>query len=295
MKVLVTDAAASFGQALLPALCRSEAVEAVTGVDTRRVDFEHTKYRSVQLAISDVALADVLQGHDGLVHLASHASFAPASSADAIDASVRPIHRLFQEAYAAGVRHLVHLSTAAVYGPAVHANEQSPLRPFAGFPYAEQQAHLERLLEIDFPQCVRLRPHLIVGPHAHATVRRLLRQPFYPRIPPPQPLFQCVHEDDLANAVLLALDSEAHGAYNIATEESFTLHDAIRTRRGFSYGVSVATAASLARFAARYLSYDIDAGWIERTAHTVLINCRRAITELGWRCRYTARQALAAT
>jgi UDP-glucose 4-epimerase len=295
MKVLVTDAGASFGQALLPVLCRSDAVDTVTGVDIRRVDFEDSKFRSVQLAIGDAAVSEVLQGHHALVHLASHASFARTSSADAIDASVRPMHKLFQEAHAAGVHHLVHMSTAAVYGPAVHANEQSPLRPFAGFAYAEQQAHLERLLEIDFPHCVRLRPHLIVGPHAHGTVRRLLRQPFYPKLAQPAPLFQCVHEDDLANAVLLALNSEAHGAYNIATEESFTMQDAIRTRRGFSFGVSVATAASLVRFAARYLSHDVDPGWLERAGHTVLINCRRAITELGWRSRYTARQALAAT
>ena len=294
MKVLVTDAAAAFGRALLPALCRSEAVDEVTGVDALRIEFEHPKFHAVQLAVNG-GLSEVLRGRDALVHLASHRSFARASSVETIDAAVRPVHRLFQEAHAAGVRRLVHLSTAAVYGPAVHANEQSPLRPFAGFAYAEQQAHLERLLEIDFPHCVRLRPHVIVGPHAHATVRRLLRQPFYPRLAHPEPLFQCVHEDDLANAVLLSLRSDAHGPYNIAAEESFTLHDAIKARRGFSFGLSIGAAASLVRFAARHLSQDIDPGWIDRAAHTVLINCRRAITELGWHCRYTARQALAAT
>jgi UDP-glucose 4-epimerase len=294
MKVVVTDAAAAFGQALLPALCRSEAVDEVTGVDAPRIAFEHPKFHGVQLDVNG-SLSDVLRGRDALVHLGSHRSFARASSCETIDAAVRPVHRLFQEAHAAGVRRLVHLSTAAVYGPAVHANEQSPLRPFAGFAYAEQQAHLERLLEIDFPHCVRLRPHVVVGPHAHATVRRLLRQPFYPRLAPPEPLFQCVHEDDLANAVLLSLRSDAHGPYNIAAEESFTLHDAIKARRGFSFGISIGAAASLVRFAARHLSQDIDPGWVDRAAHTVLINCRRAITDLGWHCRYTARQALAAT
>ena len=39
----------------------------------------------------------------------------------------------------------------------------------------------------------------------------------------------------------------------------------------------------------------IDPAWLDRVSHTLLINCRRAIIELGWRRRYTAREALAAT
>ncbi|HZN27673.1 MAG TPA: NAD-dependent epimerase/dehydratase family protein [Burkholderiales bacterium] len=295
MKVFVTDAGTSFAQALLPALCRSEAVEAVTGGSTQPLPFEDPKFQRINLERGDAVPAEILRGHDALVHLASRASLSSSSPADSIDASVRPIHKLFQEAHAAGVQRLVHLSSAAVYGPAVHANEQSPLRPLAGFAYAERQAHLERLLEIDFPHCVRLRPHLVVGPHAHPAVRRLLRQPFYPKLGQPQPLFQCVHEDDLANAVLLSLHAEARGAYNIASEDSFTLRDAIRTRRGFSFGVSIDTAGALVRFGARYFVHEIDRSWIERAAHTVLINCRRAIAELGWHSLYTARQAIAAT
>jgi nucleoside-diphosphate-sugar epimerase len=169
------------------------------------------------------------------------------------------------------------------------------MRPVAGFSYAHQQAHLEKLLEIDLPHCVRLRPHLVVGPHAHPAVRRVLRQPVYPRVPQPHALFQCVHEDDLARAVLLCLQSDARGPYNIATEDSFTVREAIRARRGFSIGVSARAAHSLARFMTRHFNYDLDPVWIERTSHTLLINCRRAISELGWRARYSARQALAAT
>jgi nucleoside-diphosphate-sugar epimerase len=292
MRVLVTGAAGCFAQALLPVLCRSAAIDAVTGIDSRAQEFEHAKFRAVRVELSDPAMEETLTRHDALVHLASAAH---ARASEAIESRVRPVHKLFQAAHLAGMRHLVHLSTAAVYGPAVHASEQSPLRPLAGFAYAMEQAQLEQLLAIDFAHCVRLRPHLIVGPHAHPMVRRFLRQPFYPRLAEAEPLFQCVHEEDLANAVLLSLNPEAHGAYNIATEESFTLRDAVRARRGFSFGVSLPSANSILRIAARYLRYELDPVWMQRAAHTVLINCRRAIIELGWRARYTAHQALAAT
>ena len=295
MKVLVIGASECFGHALLPVLCGSDVVKAVTGLDTRAQRFEHPKLRSVELDVRDPSASRALGGHDALVNIMSHVP-APANlPPEAMDARVRPLHKLFQEAHAAGVQRLLHISTAAVYGPAVHANERSPLKPFPGFAYAEQQAHLERLLEIDLPHCVRLRPHVIVGPHAHPVVRRIVRQPFYPKLAEPHALFQCVHEADLAQAVLLCLTSTARGAYNIATEDSFTLREAIRARRGFSVGVSERAAGSLVSLANRYLGYDVDPVWLDRTSHTLLINCRRAIAELGWRNRYTARQALAAT
>jgi nucleoside-diphosphate-sugar epimerase len=295
MKVLVVGAGECFGQALLSVLCGSDAVEAVTGLGVPVARFEHPKFRALACDVRDALASHALRGQDGLVNIMSHVPLHAAGTAEAIDARVRPLHKFFQEADAAGVQRLVHISTAAVYGPAVHASEQSPLKPVPGFAYAEQQAHLERLLEIDLPHCVRLRPHVIVGPHAHPALRRVLRQPFYPKLAQPYALFQCVHEDDLAEAVLLSLRSTARGAYNIATDDSFTLREAIRARRGFSLGVSSDTAGSLVRLAGRYLRYDIDTVWMERASHTLIINCRRAIAELGWRTRYTARQALATT
>jgi hypothetical protein len=60
-------------------------------------------------------------------------------------------------------------------------------------------------------------------------------------------------------------------------------------------GVRVPTAQSVLAFTRRYLRYELDPVWIDRAAHTLLINCRRALTELGWRTRYSAREALAAT
>src|SRR5204863_5623977 len=186
-------------------------------------------------------------------------------------------------------------SSAAAYGAAVHASKQTPLKPLPGFRYAEEQAHLEQLLAIDFPACARLRPHIVVGPHAHPAVRRALRQPFYPRAAGHPALFQCVHEDDLVSAVLLCLESNARGAYNIATEDSFSVREAIRWRHTFAFGLSPPATRRAIDVANRYFKAGIDAVWLERSTQTLLVNCRRAIIELDWRRRYTAQQALAAT
>jgi nucleoside-diphosphate-sugar epimerase len=295
MRVLVSGASGRFARALLPALCAHPGIESVTGLDTRAPPFEHSKLRAARLDLTDASLPEVVAGHDALIHLPPFASPRRALPVTTADAAVRPAHKLFHTASAAGVRRLIHMSTAAVYGEAVHAGEQAPAHPLPGFAYAEQQAHLEQLLAIDFPQCVRLRPHLIVGPHAHPAIRRVLGQPFYPRAPGPPALFQCVHEDDLAAAVLLCLSTDARGAYNIATEDSFSLRDALRARHGLSIGLSPSTAEKTFEWGSRLLRLDLERAWVERASHTLLVNCRRALIDLGWRRVYTAVQALAAT
>jgi hypothetical protein len=63
--------------------------------------------------------------------------------------------------------------------------------------------------------------------------------------------------------------------------------------------VSIALPAGAARcvlgIAGRLSGHDIDPAWLERVSHTLTVNCRRALVELGWQRRYTARQALGAT
>lgn len=280
----MTGAGGPFARALLPVLCADAQIEAVSAPEVHLPRFEHPKFTG------RAAEAHVLRTHDAMVHVP--APDGAHATPGAAEAAAREAHKRFLAARAAGVRRLIHVSTAAVYGPAVHAAEQAPLHPLAGFAFAEEQAHLERLLAIDVPECVRLRPHLVVGPHAQRALKVLLRQPFYLR-EHARALFQCLHEDDLADAIVRSLRSEARGAYNLATEDSFSLRDALAARHTFTFGVSMATATRLLAIGARLFRLDADAAWIERATHTLLVNCRRAAIELGWRPTYTALDALA--
>lgn len=295
MRVFVTGADCCFAQALLPALCARPGIESVTGIDSRPPRFQDSKFHGATLDIRDAALLPLLAGHDALVHLAFVAAPGTLSAAEMFDLNVRSAQKLFHAARDSGLKRLIHMSSALVYGPAVHANEHSPLRPLADFAYAEHQAQLEQMLGIELPECVRLRPHVIVGPHAHPVLKKVLRQPFYLRLPEPQPLLQCVHEDDVAQAVLLCLEKDVRGAYNLAIEESLSFRDAIRARHWLTAGVAPAAARKGLQRMARAFRWDFDAAWLERMSHTLLINSRRAIIDLGWRSRYSAREALRST
>lgn len=295
MKVFVTGAASALARAVLPALCAHAHVSNVRGLDARAVRYTHSKFEAIRGAVGDDAVAGQLRGFDALVHLAFSTPRPDRDAAALFDLNVRAAHKLFHAARAAGMKRLVHVSTAAVYGAAIHANEQAALKPLPGFTYAEHHAHLEQLLSIEFPECARLRPHIVLGPHAHSLLKLLLRQPFHLKLPEPQPLFQCVHEADVAQAIVICLERDARGAYNLAADESFSLRDALRARHRVSVGMQLATARRAVDFGARLAGRTSESAWLDALSQTLLVNCRRAIVELGWQRRYDGRETLLAT
>lgn len=295
MNVFVTGSSSHLAQALLPVLCADPGIARVTGVDLAPARFAHAKFRAAQGDIRDEGLPALMEGHDALVHLAFVVLRGRMSERDMFGVNVTGSHKVFHAARQAGVKRLVHLSSAAVYGSGMHLDEQAPLAPLPGFLYARHKEHLERLLEAEFPECVRLRPHVILGPNAQPLLRQLLELPFYLALPEPQPLQQCVHEEDVASAVLLALTRDVRGAFNLAVEGGFSYRDAIRRRHRFSIALPRRVARAGIDLAWRWWGWGGEPAWIEGLERTLVLNCRRAAVELGWKSRYDAAAVLAVT
>lgn len=295
MKVFVTGSSARLAGVLLPLLCDDPAIERVTGIDRAAPNYAHPKFQASRLDIRSPDLLSLIHGHDALVHLAFVVLRGRMSEEEMFDINVRGGHKVFYAARRAGLKRLIHLSSAAVYGSGVHLAEDAPLAPLPGFLYGQHKAHLERLLAIEFPECVRLRPHVILGPNALPLLRQLLDIPCYPMLAEPQPRLQCVHEDDVAQAVLLALYRDAGGPFNLAVEDHFDYRGAIRSRHRFSVPVPLRAARAGLGFAWSRWGWGGEPAWIDGLAETLLLNCRRAAVELGWRSRYEAAAVLAAT
>lgn len=240
-------------------------------------------------------MAALFRGHDALVHLAFVVLRGRMSESEMFDINVAGGHALFRAARAAGVKRLVHMSSAAVYGSSVALDESAPLHPLPDFLYAQHKARLEQILTGEFPECALLRSHVILGPHAQPLLKWLLNQPFYVRLPEPYPLLQCVHEDDVAEAILLALTRDASGPYNLATEDSFSFRDAITGRHRTSVPLPLSVARAGLNVAWKASGWGGEPAWIEGLTRTLLLDCRRAQVELGWRARHSAAQALAQT
>jgi UDP-glucose 4-epimerase len=295
MRVLVTGSSASLAHALLPRLCANPDITQVTGIDLRAAHFRHPKFRALQADFRDSRTAALLHGHDALVHMAYVVLRGHLRAESMHDINVGASLKLLQAAQAAGLKRIIHLSSAAVYGSGRDLDESAALSPLRGFLYGMHKAELERQIGNSVPECLCLRPHVILGPHAQPVLRQILDLPLYLRLGDPQPELQCVHEDDVAEAIICGLRCGISGPCNLAAGGSWTLREVMRERHSHCLPLPPGVARAGLALAHGLSGWGGEPGWLEGLQHTLTLDCRRAERDLGWRPLYSAAQALAAT
>ncbi len=322
MKILLTGSASHLARAVLPRLCRDPRVQQVIGADIRESVFSHARYRHQILDIRSPALDGPMGDVDAVVHLAFVLMCGDLGTrrydrAWMHDVNVRGSCNVFRAVAERHVSHLIHCSSAAVYriqptdslSPARRQTdgakvspitESHPLGALPGFAYAEDKIAVERRLDglqREYPELrvVRLRPHAILGPHAQPLLRVLLRAPFYPRLPDPQPLTQCVHEDDVAEAIVSALFGDSSGAFNLAPADAVSFRDMQITLHRWPVAVPLSLTRAAFRAAWHMFALGTDPAWIDGFKYDLVLDSRRAKHELAWRPHYdSVRECLRA-
>jgi nucleoside-diphosphate-sugar epimerase len=276
-------------------------------------------------------LRDAFGAADVVVHLAFLITgAAPAEELRAVN--VEGTLNAFRAAAAAGARRFVYASSVAAYGfhsdNPVGMTEEWPVRPAARLFYAKEKAELEHLLRAEAaaleaprpdaaastgPALYLLRPPLVLGPHAvgakdllpgplaplgrklAALAARAVRTGRVPRLPvllPSMP-FQCVHEDDLGDALLRCVVAAGPpGAYNVAADGILTSADVAREFGLLPLPLPAKPMQLAARAAATLPFLPPAAQWIEAASHPAIMDTTRAKAELGWAPRYTALESL---
>jgi UDP-glucose 4-epimerase len=293
MRIVVTGAAGRLAAALLPKLCAKAEVTSVVGLDRAPPSFCHDKFTRVVGDIRDAQALGVLQDASALVHLAFVLQRGRLPLAQMRANNVDGSKALL--AAARGLDRVVHLSTAGVYGSGADLTEEAPLNPWRRFHYACQKAELEAWIARELPHSVVLRPTLILGPNALTLLRQLIQAPFYVRLPDPQPLVQCVHEDDVADAIVLALTAPVRGAFNLAAPEAFALRELVRWCHPRARAVPMFAARAAVTLAWRTTGWGGEPGWLDGIGASLTLDCRRATAMLGWRPRHTEWREIVAT
>jgi len=148
----------------------------------------------------------------------------------------------------------------------------------------------------------RLRPGLILQYAAGSALLRYGVPGYVPagliRLLPMLPLDRhlivpVVHADDVAAAVMAAIDRQAGGAFNLAAEPAISRDDIAAVLNALPVQIPerVIRAVVAATFMARLQR--IDAGWIDLAFAAPLLDTHKARTELGWEPQVDARTALA--
>ncbi len=220
MRVAVTGAAGFVGRALLQAA--ATAGHETVALTRRAGPVAGAAHTVTITGLDDAdALRRALDGCDAVVHLAARVHVMRREGAEGAArfaaVNVEGTRAVRDAALAAGVRRLVHLSTAKVHGEGGGApyRDADPLRPQGA--YAGTKADAERLLGATDPARLGwtiLRPPLVYGPGVGGNFRRLLQlAALGARLPLPlgglDNRRSLVAVDNLADAILVALTHPA--------------------------------------------------------------------------------------
>ncbi|MBY5164329.1 NAD-dependent epimerase/dehydratase family protein [Salsipaludibacter albus] len=274
-----------------------ESGHRVVGIDTRAPEtttglvFREADVRSrpdVERALADV---------DAVVHLVF---VDPVEGDPDRSVNVGGSQVVVDAAVAAGVSTLVLVSSAMVYGAfpdnPVPLDESAPLRAGDDFPMAAHKRLVEEYLAETAPDGMRtvvLRPAMVVGADADILLTRALQGTRLLTVRGHRPPMQFVHVDDLAAAVVLALEDDGlRGAYNVGSEGWLSFDEAreMLGRRAIEVpeevaftGTDRAYALGLSRLPASALP------WI---MHPWVVDPSRLVAA-GWRPRMSNRDAAA--
>jgi nucleoside-diphosphate-sugar epimerase len=226
-QIAVTGAAGLVGRHLVPALAEHPDVEGVIGLDVREPDRRPKSVKYHRVDIAGTPLRPLLEGVDVLVHLAGVVDPVPDEKLMA-RVNVDGTRHVLEEAAAVGVRRIVRVSNAAVYGAwrdnPVPMGEEATLRPNVHFSPAVQGAEVARILSqwrAEHPDVtvtsLRAAP-VVGGAGSERLLARILlgRPPL--RVRGANPPVQVVHVDDLVSALVLAATTDLPGVYNVAAD-----------------------------------------------------------------------------
>lgn len=293
MQIFVTGAGGCLGRVLLPRLLTDTRIIAITAHDQRPIGLHHPRLTCLRGDIRNTDWVPAAAACDVIIHMAfvvieSDLGRRRRDRALAAAINIGGTQNALAAATQGGGR-LIHLSSAAVYGGADQPlTESAPLRPLAGFAYAQDKAKAEALIahaESQGLAAIRLRPHIILGPQAQPFLKGLLRLPFFPRLTPP-PLLQAVHEQDVASAIHAALWQPLTGPINLACADAMSFEAIQRRRHPLLIGVPPAAARLAAQSAFRILGIGPAPAWSDALDQSLVIDSTRALTELGWQRRY---------
>jgi UDP-glucose 4-epimerase len=154
--------------------------------------------------------------------------------------------RVLEYAIAHGVKRIVVVSSSYVYGALpdnpYYMNEDFPLNVSRTYPEVRDLAEVDTLATgflWRHPEVATavLRPVNTLGYYVHSAIGRYLSRRYIPTILGYNPMMQFIHEEDVAEAVALALQTGAHGVFNVAGPGAVPLKVAIRETGGVAVPV----------------------------------------------------------
>ena len=233
--VLITGVSGYLGHRLAAELLNRKDVSLVCGIDIREPDIpaEGLHFTRMDIRSTDIKKLIIEQNIDTIFHLAF---------------IVQPIHdtklmhdidyngslNILTNAKDNGVRQVIITSSTLAYG--AHKDnppllsEEMTLRGNKTYPYGYNKRIADEMIQAFAKKncgliITILRPCTVFGPKIKNYVSRMLFRRLTIGIMGSDPKVQFVHEDDMVEAALLAMEKEKPGIFNIAGDGTITTRE----------------------------------------------------------------------
>jgi nucleoside-diphosphate-sugar epimerase len=310
LRVAVTGASGNLGTALLRRLTAPGRGTAEVRGLARRQPPDIAPYAGVRWYLTDLGevssedvLPEFLAGVDAVVHLAW--AIQPGRKPEQLHrVNVEGTRRVARAAVAAGVAHVVHLSSIGAYSAGAVGQRVTEDWPTTGIPssqYSRDKTEAERTVRDvvgrhpDTTLTV-VRPTLVLQPEAASEIGRYFLGPLlFPAarrvpgpvarllpLPLPSLAVSFVHADDVADALEQMLDRRVPGPFNLAAEplmDADGIARALGTTRVPVPAAVLRTAVSAA-FAAHLVP--TEPGWLDMGLGLPALDTERARSLLDW-------------
>jgi len=299
-KVLITGIAGGQGRLIAR---RLRGTYAVTGVD--RVPWEgHPPDVGVHvLDLRKRKMEDIFRTErpDAIVHhaLIRHFDVDPRVRHEV---NVLGTRRLLDFSAQHGVKRVVVMSSSYVYGALpdnpFYIDEEHPLNVSRTYPEVRDLAEVDSLATAFLwrhPEIATtiLRPVPILGYYVTTSVGRFLRQRYVPAILGFNPMMQFIHEEDVAEAVALALEKGTHGVFNLVGPGAVPFHTAIRETGGVPIPVPEMLARPLFERLFELGFFPTPSGAIDFAKYPCTLDGTRFARATGFRPRFTLEDVFA--
>ena len=292
-KVLITGISGGQGRLLARRLlekyevCGVDVVDwegAPQGVDVHVVDLRKKKFE-------DVIRTEL---PSAIVHMGFVRHF-QTSEDTRHDVNVRGTKQLLDHCVNHGVQNLVLLSSSYVYGAfpenPYYMDEDAPLSASRSYPEIRDLVEVDTLASTflwRFPHirtCV-LRPVNVLGYNVHSMIGQYLRERPVPTVMGFDPMMQFLHEEDLSEAIALALEHGLQGVFNVTGPGEVPLHTAIRETGGSALPLPEPLMRPLFARMFRWGLSPYPAGAIDFLKYPITVSGERFVDSTSFRCLF---------
>jgi UDP-glucose 4-epimerase len=297
--VLVTGISGNLGRALAKLL---HVETHVVGVDRRPFVGKPKDLDHVQVDPRKAKVEEAFRRHriEALIHMGiMHDPRMPFSEAHSFN--VLGTHKILDLCVRHGVKKVVVLSSANVYGPRPdNSNFLSEETPLMG---ADRDSDARDLVEVDmyaqsfmwkFPEIetVIVRPVNIVGPTVRNAPSNFLRLEVPITVMGFDPMVQLIHEEDACRALVLALKPGLRGVFNVTGPGEVPLSAILRELGRKPVPVPHPLVRPLVRraFEARLTGFPPEE--VDHIQYLCVVDGSRFAREAGWAPRHSLRETI---